>query len=89
VAFRASGPGAVDIPTSAPNAHTNPVYVEAGGAVYRSMEEARAFLAWIDKFERLLRTRDRFPTPRHRQQAQEQLGAARGVYARIIREAGE
>ena len=31
MAFRASGPGAVDIPTSAPNAHTNPVYVEAYG----------------------------------------------------------
>ena len=89
VAFRASGPGTPDTPTPALNAHTNPVYVEAGGVVYRSAEEARAFLAWIDRFELLLRTRDRFPTPRHRQQAQEQLEAAREVYARIIRDVGE
>jgi hypothetical protein len=89
VAFRANGPGTVDTAMSALNAHTNPVYVEAGGVSYRSAEEARAFLNWIDRFELLLRTRDRFPTPQHRQQAQEQLEAARGVYARIIRDARE
>ena len=65
------------------------MYVEAGGEVYRSAEEARAFLKWIDQFELLLRTRDRFPTPKHREQAQEQIEAARQVYARIIRDAGE
>jgi hypothetical protein len=83
VAFRASGPGTADTPTSALNAHTNPVYVEAGGVVHRSAAEARAFLKWIDQFELLLRARDRFPTPQHRQQAQEQLEAARQVYGRI------
>lgn len=65
------------------------MYAEADGAVYWSAEEARAFLAWINQFELLLRIRDRFPTPRHRQYAQEQPEAARGVFARIIREAGE
>jgi hypothetical protein len=90
VAFRASGPGTADTPTGALNAHTNPVYVEAGGAgLHRSADEARAFLKWIDQFELLLRTRDRFPTPKHRQQAQEQIAAAREVYARIIRDARE
>jgi hypothetical protein len=89
VAFRASGPGTADTPTSALNAHTNPVYVEIDGVTYRSAEEARAFLKWIDQFELLLRNRDRFPTPKHRQQAQEQLEAARAVYARIIRDARE
>jgi hypothetical protein len=89
VAFRASGPGTADTPTPALNAHTNPVYVEAGGVVYRSADEARAFLKWIDQFELLLRTRDRFPTPKHRRQAQEQIDAARAVYARIIRDAKE
>ena len=88
VAFRASGPGTADTPTPALNAHTNPVYLEAGG-VYRSAEEARAFLKWIDRFELLLRTRDRFPTAKHRTQAQEQIDAAREVYARIIRDARE
>ena len=89
LAFRASGPGTADTPTPALNAHTNPVYVEAGGKTPRSAEEARAFLKWIDQFELVLRSRDRFPTPKLREQAQEQLEAARAVYARIIRDAEE
>jgi hypothetical protein len=47
------------------------------------------FLNWIDQFELLLRTRDRFPTPKHRQLAQEQIEAARAVYGRITRDARE
>jgi Tol biopolymer transport system component len=89
LAFRANGPGTPDTPTSALNAHTNPVYVEIGGAMYRSAAEARAFLKWIDQFELLLRGRDRFPTPSHRQQAQEQLETARQFYVRIVREAAD
>jgi hypothetical protein len=34
--------------TSAPNAHTNPVYVEANGVAPRSAAEARAFLKGSD-----------------------------------------
>jgi hypothetical protein len=89
LAFRASGPGTADTLTGSLNAHTNPVYVEAGEVPYRSAKEARAFLAWIDQFELLLRARDRFPTAKHRQQAQEQIEAARQVYARILRDAKE
>jgi TolB protein len=87
LAFRADGPGTVDTATPSLNAHTNPVYVEAGGVVLRSAEEARAFLRWIDQFEILLRARNRFPTAKLRNQAQEQIAAARLVYARIIRDA--
>src|SRR5262249_40440249 len=87
LAFRAEGPGTGDTATPSQNAHTNPVYVEAGGVVPRSAEEARAFLKWIDQFEVLLRARNRFPTAKLRNQAQEQIDAARHVYARIIREA--
>jgi Tol biopolymer transport system component len=87
LAFRADGPGTGDTATSALNAHTNPVYVEANGITPRSAEEARAFLKWIDQLEILLRTRNRFPTDKLRQQAQEQIEAARLVYARIIRDA--
>jgi hypothetical protein len=87
LAFRASGPGTADTPTSALNAHTNPVYVEAGGVVVRSAEEARGFLKWLDQFEVLLRSRDRFPTPKLREQALEQIEAARAVYAKIVRDA--
>jgi hypothetical protein len=87
LAFRADGPGTADTATPALNAHTNPVYVEAGGVVYRSAEEARAFLRWIDQFELVLRTRNRFPTPGLRDQAQEQIEAARVVYVKIVRDA--
>jgi hypothetical protein len=87
LALRAEGPGTNDSATSHLNAHTNPVYVEVNGAVPRSAKEARKFLNWIDQFEVLLRTRNRFPTAKLRQQAQEQLEAARRVYTKIIREA--
>jgi hypothetical protein len=87
LAFRADGPGTVDTALSTLNAHTNPVYVEAGGVGYRSAAEARAFLKWIDQFELALRSRDRFPTAKLREQALEQLQAAREVYAKIIRDA--
>jgi hypothetical protein len=87
LAFRADGPGTGDTSTAAQNAHTNPVYVEANGVIPRSAEEARAFLKWIDQFEILMRTRNRFPTEKLRQQAQEQLEAARLVYGRLIRDA--
>jgi hypothetical protein len=86
LAFRAEGPGTVDTATPSLNAHTNPVYVEADGVAYRSAEEARAFLKWIDQFEIVLRTRNRFPTARLREKAQEQIEAARGVYRKIVRE---
>jgi len=84
-----NGPGTPDTATSALNGHTNPAYVETSGAAYRSAAEARAFLKWIDQFEVVLRGRDRFQTPQHRQQALEQLEAARQVYVRIVRDAGD
>jgi hypothetical protein len=87
LAFRADGPGTGDTATSSLNAHTNPVYVEVNGVAPRSAEGAHAFLEWIDQFEILLRSRNRFPTEKLRQQAQEQIEAARLVYARILRDA--
>lgn len=84
LAFRADGRGTNDTALPTLNAHTNPVYIEAGGVVTRSAEEAAAFLKWIDQFEILLRARNRFPTEKLRNQALAQLEAARLVYARII-----
>jgi Tol biopolymer transport system component len=86
LAFRADGPGTIDTATGSLNAHTNPVYIEADGTAYRSAEEARAFLKWIDQFEIVLRARNRFPVAKLREQAQEQMEAARGVYRKIVRE---
>jgi hypothetical protein len=87
LAFRADGPGTGDTATPAQHAHTNPVYVEANGRVPRSATEARMFLKWIDALEVLVRSRNRFPTEKLRQQAQAQLEAARLVYGRIVRDA--
>jgi Tol biopolymer transport system component len=87
LAFRADGRGTPDTATPTLNAHTNPVYVEAKGAVSRSAQDARAFLKWIDDFEVVLRARNRFPNEKLRNQALEQLESARLVYARVIREA--
>ena len=86
LAFRTDGPGTADTSLSSQNAHTNPVYLDTGKDV-RSADEARAFLKWIDQFELALRTRDRFPTPKTREQALEQLQAARAVYGKIIQDA--
>lgn len=83
LAFRAEGPGTPDTPIATQNAHTNPVYL--GGVSDQAAKEARAFLKWIDQFEVVMRTRDRFPTAKHREQAMEQLDAARAVYAKIAR----
>ncbi len=58
-----------------------------GGAAPRPAEEARAFRKWIDEFEVALRTRNRFATEKLRNPAQEQIEAARLVYAKIIRDA--
>ncbi len=86
LAFRADGPGTPDTALSSLNAHTNPVYIELGGGVPRSAEEARSFLAWIDKFEVVLRVRNRFPTLKLRDQALAQLEEARAIYVKIARE---
>jgi hypothetical protein len=87
LAFRANGRGTTDTALPNLNAHTNPIYVEINGMGYRSVDEARAFQKWIDEFEILLRTRNRFPTDKLRNQAYDRLEAARVVYARIIRDA--
>jgi hypothetical protein len=84
LAFRADGPGTADTALATQNAHTNPVYIEAGGVVVRSADEARYFVKWINDFEVVLRTRDRFPTEKLREQALEQLEAARTTYGKII-----
>jgi hypothetical protein len=87
LAFRAEGPGTTHTATPTLNAHTSPVYVEAGDTPFRSAADARAFLKWIDQLEVLLRVRNRFPTEQLKNRAQEQIQAARQVYARIIRDA--
>lgn len=86
LAFRARGPGTADTATQALTAHTNPVYLETGGPRDRSADDAQALLKWLDQLELMMRARDRFPTPKLREQALEQISAARTVYARIAQD---
>jgi len=84
LAFRARGPGTADTASYTLNAHTNPIYLDTG-LEYRSVDDARQFLKWLDQLELLVRARNRFPTLKHRDQALEQIREARAVYERIIR----
>jgi Tol biopolymer transport system component len=85
LAFRARGPGTTDTASTTLNAHTNPVYLETGED-FRSPDDAREFLKWLDQLELVIRARDRFPTAKQREEALEQISAARTVYAKIIQD---
>jgi WD40-like Beta Propeller Repeat len=87
LALRASGPGRPDSPLPALYAHTSPIYVEVGGMPMRSADDARFFLNWIEQLAVMARTRDRVPNAELRRHIEEQLEAARAVYARIAKEA--
>ena len=85
-ALRASGPGHPDSVVPAVYAHTAPIYIDIAVSVLRSREDALFFLAWIDDLAVMVRTRDRIPDTKLRQHVDDQLDAARRVYARIAKE---
>ena len=62
------------------------MYIEIDGKGYRSADNARDLIQWIDQLEVMLRQRDRFPTPKLRDQTMDQLQAARKVYLKIVRD---
>jgi Tol biopolymer transport system component len=86
IALRASGPGHPDSVVPAVYAHTAPIYLDVAGSAVRSRDDALFFLAWIDELDVLLRLRDRIPDAELRRHVQQQLGAARSVYARIAKD---
>jgi hypothetical protein len=57
------------------------------GTEFRSAADAWEFLKWLDQLEILVRSRDRFPTAKHRELALEQINEARAVYAKIVQDA--
>jgi hypothetical protein len=63
------------------NAHGNPIYVEMPGHSLDARADAEYFLAWIDRLEADLKSRDRIPVGLDR--VTTQLGAARAVYRRL------
>ncbi len=83
---RPGGPGQADRPVPALFAHTGPIYVEVAGAPVRSAADARFFLSWIDDLNLIVRSRDRVPNDELRRHVQNQVEAARAVYARIAKE---
>jgi Tol biopolymer transport system component len=86
LALRASGPGHPDSVVPAVYAHTAPIYIDVAGSAVRSRDDALFFLKWIDELAVLLRIRDRIPDAELRLQVDNQLEAARKVYARIAKE---
>jgi hypothetical protein len=59
-------------------AHSNPIYVEMPGRPFDAREDAKYFLAWIDRLDADLKKRDRIPVePEH---VQKQLDDARAFY---------
>lgn len=89
LAVRASGPGHADSATPILYAHTNPIYVELAEAPLRSRQDALFFLNWIEKVAVEMRGRERTPNEEMRQHVLNQIEAARMVYAKIAREAGD
>jgi Tol biopolymer transport system component len=86
LALRASGPGHPDSVVPAVYAHTAPIYIDVAGSAMRSRADALFFLAWIDDLAVMLRARTRIPDAELRRHVENQLDAARSVYARIAKE---
>jgi Tol biopolymer transport system component len=85
-AVRASGPGHPDSVVPAVYAHTAPIYIDFAGSAMRSRDDALFFMTWIDDLAVMQRARDRIPAAELRQNVENQLDAARRVYARIAKE---
>jgi len=85
--FRVAGRLHPDHAAGPLEAHTSPIYLQVAGKPTASRDDARFFLAWIERLSVALRVRDRLPSPQIKQQVQDQLEAARAVYARLAQTA--
>jgi hypothetical protein len=81
--LRAAGPAHPDHSGGPLEAHASPVYVEVAGKPAASREDAEFFLKWIERLSTATRVRDRIPSAALRKHVEDQLEAARGVYAKI------
>jgi hypothetical protein len=82
IALRVAGPGVAYWVGSTLTAHTSPIYVEVEGNPIDAAEDARFFLAWIDRLEAAVRKRNRVPVGMDH--VEMQISAARSVYQKII-----
>lgn len=64
-----------------PYASTSPIYVTVGGKPVRSAEDARYFLAWIDRLAAFASSHQAWNTADEKAAALAEIGAARAVFA--------
>ena len=64
-----------------PYATTSPVYLTVGGKPARSPEDARYFMAWIDRMKESVQRHGDWNTPAERDETIAMLERARAVYA--------
>jgi hypothetical protein len=69
-----------------PYATTSPVYLTVGGQPPRSSEDARYFMAWIDRMRGAVEKHRDWNTPAERRQTLDMLAQARTEYERRSRE---
>jgi hypothetical protein len=83
LSLRAAGRRHPDHMAGPLEAHSSPIYVQLAGRPTASRDDAKFFLAWIDRLSVELRQRDRLPSTEIKRQVEAQLEAARAVYTRI------
>jgi hypothetical protein len=86
LALRANGPAHPDNPAGPSYAHTSPIYFQVRGRPVAAADDARFFLAWIDRLDAAVRQRGRIPNEALRSHVAQQLDAARAVYRRLAAE---
>jgi hypothetical protein len=65
-----------------PYATTSPVYLTVGGEAARSADDARYFIAWIDRMRASVEAHREWNSPAEREETLEMLARARGEYER-------
>jgi hypothetical protein len=88
IALRVVGPARGDVKGESLYAHTSPVYLTVAGKPAGSAEDARYFLAWINRLWDAVEERDRIPGAELKAEVQAQVERARAVYRKIIEAGG-
>jgi hypothetical protein len=84
LALRVAGPGHPDHVGPELYAHTGPVYVTVLGRPAPAHDDAKFFLAWIDRLEAAIRERDRIPNSDLKSHVESQFTTARATYRKLI-----
>jgi TolB protein len=83
LALRVVGPAVGDVKDEWVYAHTSPVYVVVDDKRTGSREDARYFLAWIDRLWETILDRERIPGQKAQEEVQAEVDKARKVYREI------